>query len=82
MSRQAEAAAKIDFQLRGQVVSLREQGYPVIDICRILELHKSSEWAAVQMICNSKELRRHRKGGPSIAGPVKAGTNRSQRHSS
>lgn len=82
MSRQAEAYAKIDFQLRSQVVDLREKGWAVIDICRILDLHKSSEWAAVKLICGSKELRRHSKGGPSVAGPVKAGANRSQRHSS
>lgn len=43
----------IDVQLRAQVVSLRRAGMMVNDICQRLELHKSSERAAVQMICES-----------------------------
>lgn len=38
----------IDVQLRAQVVSLRRAGMMVNDICLRLNLHKSSERAAVQ----------------------------------
>lgn len=43
----------IDEQLRSQVESLRRLGYWVNDICHKLELHKSSERQAVQLICDA-----------------------------
>ena len=42
----------IDDQLVSQVQSLRKLGYYVNDICQQLDLHKSCERAAVQVICN------------------------------
>lgn len=51
----------IDVQLRSQVVSLRRAGMMVNDICQRLDLHKSSEREAVQMICDALP-RRHQVG--------------------
>lgn len=78
MSPQAKARAKPDHQLELQVVPLREMGYSVMRICEQLGLEKTSDWAAVQMICDAKGLMRYRKGGPGISGPTKPGPNRSQ----
>jgi hypothetical protein len=66
-----------DFQLRAQVIPLRQMGYSVMRICDQLGLHKAGDFRAVQAICDEKELRRYQKGF-SISGPVKAGPNRSQ----
>jgi hypothetical protein len=43
----------VDVQLRAQVVSLRRAGMLVNDICQRLDLHKSSERMAVEMICDA-----------------------------
>lgn len=79
MSPQAKGRAQIDYQLRGQVSRLRTMGYSVNQICEQLGLHKASEWAAVQMICEDRSLLKYRKGDPGVSGPVKSGPNRSQR---
>lgn len=78
MSPQARGRAQIDDELRDEVIPLRTMGYSVNQICEQLGLHKASEWAAVQMICEDRSLRKHRKGDPGISGPVKPGPNRSQ----
>lgn len=64
-------APAIDFQLRLQVRSLRQLGYCVNDICHQLGLHKASERAAVQLICDAMPRRYQR--GIEVGGPVLAG---------
>ena len=83
MSQQAEALAPaIDHQLYLQVRELRRLRMTVSEIGDQLGLDKPSDRAAIQMICSSQGMRKYAPGELGIAGPVKAGTNRSQRHSS
>lgn len=83
MSRQAEALAPaIDHQLFLQVRELRKLRMTVSEIGDQLDLHKPSDRAAIQMICSGPGMRKYAPGELGIAGPVKAGANRSQRHSS
>ena len=82
MSRQAEALAPaIDHQLFLQVRELRKLRMTVSEIGDQLDLHKPSDRAAIQMICSGPGMRKYAPGELGIAGPVKAGTNRSQRPS-
>jgi hypothetical protein len=83
MSRQAEALAPaIDHQLFLQVRELRKLRMTVSEIGDQLDLHKPSDRVAIQMICSGPGMRKYAPGELGIAGPVKAGANRSQRHSS
>ena len=61
----------IDVQLRAEVVSLRRAGMMVNDICQRLNLHKSSERAAVEQICDA--LPRRYQVGIESPGPIRAG---------
>jgi len=61
----------IDVQLRAQVVSLRRAGMMVNDICQRMDLHKASERAAVQQICDA--LPRKYQVGIDSTEPVRAG---------
>lgn len=55
-------------QLRAQVVSLRNAGLMVNDICEQLALYKASERHRVQVICES--LPRRFKPSLKVGGPI------------
>ena len=66
--------AKLPVGVRGNVISLREGGMCVNDICTRLGLEKQSERNAVSAICEEPELRRYGHGF-EIGGPIRAGRN-------
>jgi len=66
--------AKLPVGVRGNVISLREGGMCVNDICTRLGLEKQSERNAVSAICNEPGLRIYGKSF-EVGGPVKAGRN-------
>lgn len=66
--------AKLPVGVRGNVISLREGGMCVNDICTRLGLDKASERNAVSAICAEPALRRYGHDF-SVSGPVKAGRN-------
>ncbi len=68
-----------DMDFRNEVMEMRRKGMTVNDIALALDLHKTSEREAIAVICQAKELRRYGRG-IEVAGPVKPGPNRSQRH--
>ena len=56
-------------------------GATVIDVARHFGMdQRNSDIYRVQDILNRPEMRRYRKAGASVAGPIKAGPNSSQRH--
>lgn len=61
--------APITPQLRSQVVSLRRAGMMVNDICERLNVHKSSERAAVMKICD--DLPRRHQVSIESRGPIR-----------
>lgn len=61
-----------------------QRTYPsatVIEVARHFGMDsRNSDIYRVQDILNRPEMRRYRKAGSSVAGPIKAGPNSSQRH--
>ena len=61
-----------------------QRTYPsatVIDVARHFGMdQRNSDIYRVQDILNRPEMRRYRKAGASVAGPIQAGPNSSQRH--
>lgn len=70
------------FSVFAREVMNHQRLYPnktVIEIAQHFGMHmKNSDIFQIQDILNAKEMRRYRKAGGGILGPVKPGPNRSQ----